>query len=813
MIRQKSKENEIKILKEKTIELEEKLHFLLAEKKKQDQELVVANKELAFQNEEKDKRAAELILANRELIFQTGEKANRAAELVIADEELTFQTGEKADRAAELVIADEELAFQTGEKADRAAELVIADEELAFQTGEKADRAAELVIANKELAFQNEEKDKRAAELILANRELVFQTGEKADRAAELIIANKELVYQNLEKEKRAAELLIANKELAFQNEEKDKRAAELVIANKELAFQNEEKDKRAAELILANRELVFQTGEKADRAAELIIANKELVYQNLEKEKRAAELLIANKELAFQNEEKEKRAAELLIANEELVVQSIEKEKRIAEIVSLKDAQLFVEKQLFEKTLMSIGDGVISADENKNVLFMNRIAEILTGWSKEEAVGKPIYSVFNIISEYNRRNDDDIIEKVIKTKIIQSFTNQMILISKAGTELIIEDSAAPILNKANDVMGVVVVFRDYSKKWEIAKKIEYLNYHDDLTGLYNRRYFELELAKVDVPRNLPISIVMADINGLKLVNDSFGHVFGDDLLKKAADSIRERCREDEVIARLGGDEFALILPRCSEIQAEEVIKRIQGNLLNKPVNIIQLSVSFGYGSKTVPEKNIQELLKESEDSMYKNKLFESSSMRSSTLNVISKTLFEKSERELSHSNRVGEISKKLSEKLGFEHEKNSLLKLVGRMHDIGKIGIDEKILNKIGPLDNDEYVQIMKHPEIGYRILSSVSEFSDISIAVLQHHEKWDGSGYPQGLKGDEIKIEARIIGLADAYDAMTSKRTYGQQKTRDEAIIEILKCSGTQFDPVLAEIFIQIIKENPKL
>jgi PAS domain S-box-containing protein len=275
-----------------------------------------------------------------------------------------------------------------------------------------------------------------------------------------------------------------------------------------ELTFQNEEKDKRAVELILANKELVFQTGEKADRAAELLIANKELAYQNKEKDKRAAELVIANKELAFQNAEKEKRAAELLIANEELVVQSIKKEKMIAEIVSLKDAQLFVEKQLFEKTLISIGDGVISTDEHKNVLFMNRIAEILTGWSKEEAVGKPIYSVFNIISEYNRRNDDDIIEKVIKSKTIRNLANHTILITKDGQEHLIEDSAAPILNKHNKVIGVVVVFRDFSEKWERLKQIEYLNFHDDLTGLYNRRFFEEELMRLDVPRNLPLSII-----------------------------------------------------------------------------------------------------------------------------------------------------------------------------------------------------------------------------------------------------------------------------------------------------------------
>ncbi len=187
----------------------------------------------------------------------------------------------------ELVIANKELAFQDEEKEKRAAELVIANKELAFQNNEKGKRADELVIANKELAFQNNEKEKRADELVIANKELAFQNHEKEKRAEELSIANKELAFQNNEKEKRAEELSIANKELAFQNNEKEKRAEELSIANKELAFQNNEKEKRAAELFIANKELVFQTGEKEKRAAELVIADKELEYQNKEKEKR----------------------------------------------------------------------------------------------------------------------------------------------------------------------------------------------------------------------------------------------------------------------------------------------------------------------------------------------------------------------------------------------------------------------------------------------------------------------------------------------------------------------------------------------
>ena len=541
---------------------------------------------------------------------------------------------------------------------------------------------------------------------------------------------------------------------------------------------------------------------EEEKRAEELAIANKELLFQNSEKEKRAEELVIANKELSFQNSEKEKRAAELVIANKELLFQNSEKEKRAEE--------LYLGKQLFEKTLISIGDGVISIDAEKNIVFMNRIAETLTGWTKEEALGKSIYSVFNIVSEYTRKREDDIFEKVIATKTIHNLANHTILTTKEGKENLIEDSASPIFDKHNNVTGVVVVFRDYSEKWLRLKQIEYMNFHDDLTGLYNRRFFEEELLRLDIPRNLPISIIMADINGLKLINDSFGHLVGDEMLRKTACCLKEVCRGDEIIARLGGDEFVIILPQCSESQAELIINRIKDSLKKEEVNKLELSVSLGYGCKTKPEKNIQEVIKESEDYMYRHKLFESSSMRNKTVELISKTLFEKNGRELLHSKRVSGLCELFALKLGFDADHTAFLKTTGLMHDIGKIAIGDNILNKNGELTLNEYNEIKKHPEIGYRILCSVSEFSEAAIHVLQHHEKWDGTGYPQGLKGEEISIDARIITLSNAYDAMTRSRTYREALTKDEAIQEIHRCLGAQFDPIIGKTFIAMLTEN---
>ena len=579
---------------------------------------------------------------------------------------------------------------------------------------------------------------------------------------------------------------------------------AQLLEANEKLIFQNQEKEKRAAELVVANRELVFQNEEKEKRAAELVVANSELVFQNLEKEKRAAELVIANEELVFQNEEKEKRAAELVIANEELIIQNQEKERRTEELVMVRET-LFNEKELLAKTLISIGDAVISTDKNKNILFLNRIAEDLTGWTQKEAVGRPVFDVFRIRDEELKGNSEDIVENVLSNRKILSLSSHTVLISKEGNERYVEDSAAPIIDEKGDVAGVVIIFRDYTEKWERLNKIEYLNFHDDLTGLYNRRFFQEELQRLDTARNLPLTIIMGDINGLKLINDSFGHLIGDQLLQKSAESIRSGCRKDEIIARIGGDEFAIILPNAGREQADIVVSRIMDNLNKHSIKGIEVSLSFGYGTKTEVDQDIQKILKESEDYMYRHKLFESSSMRSKTINLITKTLFEKNGRELIHSTRVSEICAKLSEQMGFEKDKVDLMSLAGLMHDIGKIGIDEEILNKPGALTNEEFIQIQRHPEIGFRILNAVAEFSEIRIYVLQHHEKWDGSGYPQGLKGEQISVGSRIITISDAYEAMTAVRPYRDAMDLEYAVAQIKKYSGTQFDPAIARVFIE--------
>lgn len=388
----------------------------------------------------------------------------------------------------------------------------------------------------------------------------------------------------------------------------------------------------------LKNDIISFEQGKNVTRSLnvsknEIGIISNAFISMAKEKEKRAAELLIANNELSLQNDEKIKRAAELLAAKTEISTQ--------AALIVIQKAY-YLDKQLYQATLLSIGDAVISCDVNSNIIFINKVAEVLTGWKQEEAIGKPVENIFNIAHEETHEKCENIIKQVILTKAIIELGFHTILIDKDGIERPIEDSAAPIFNEDGELAGAVLVFRDVTQKREAIRDIEYLGYHDKLTGLYNRRFYEEEIRRLDTGRNLPLTIVMGDANGLKLINDSFGHATGDELLKKAAKAIKNGCRSDDIIARLGGDEFVAILPNTDKAEAEIVTNRIQDNLLGDKLNGIPISISFGHGTKKDLDQDIQEIFKHAEDDMYKQKLYESSSMRSRTVDLIMNTLYEK---------------------------------------------------------------------------------------------------------------------------------------------------------------------------
>ncbi|MEI7616749.1 MAG: HD domain-containing phosphohydrolase, partial [Actinomycetota bacterium] len=329
--------------------------------------------------------------------------------------------------------------------------------------------------------------------------------------------------------------------------------------------------------------------------------------------------------------------------------------------------------------------------------------------------------------------------------------------------------------------------------------------YHDPLTGLYNRRFYDEELRRLDTERNLPIALIMLDVNGLKLINDAFGHKAGDQLLKKISSIMKMVCRNDEIITKIGGDEFIILLPKTDLIAANKLIARINDVIKKEKIDNIILSASMGCAVKQNKSQSMDEVFKEAEDDMYRRKLSESASMRSKNIDLIINSLFEKNSTEMTHSKRVGELCESIAKNMDFQEDKLIQMRTAGLMHDIGKINVEDNVLNKKGKLQDNDWGEIKRHPEIGYRILSSANEFSEIANFVLAHHERWDGQGYPKGIKGEAIPVESRIIAIADAYEAMTTGREYQNILSEDEAASEIIKYSGFQFDPAIARVLVE--------
>lgn len=338
-------------------------------------------------------------------------------------------------------------------------------------------------------------------------------------------------------------------------------------------------------------------------------------------------------------------------------------------------------------------------------------------------------------------------------------------------------------------------------------EEIIYLSYNDKLTGLYNRRYYEEVIKRLDTKGNLPISIIMGDVNGLKLTNDGFGHEVGDKLLKKIADILKSECRKDDIVARVGGDEFIIVLPETSIEETEKIVDRIKVKCNKEKEEPIKPSVSIGFSTKDDVAQDINTIYKVAEDNMYNKKLMESKSIRSSIISSLRKTLYERTHETKEHSDRLIELSYKLGKALGLSTDHIHNLQLLASLHDIGISAMPDHVLYKNADLTTEEWNIMKKHCEIGYQIVRTSQDLAHIAEEVLCHHENWDGSGYPQGLIGESIPLNSRILSILDTYDCMKYGSFY-QRVVSSEEIVEFIKSqSGKCFDPKIAEAFIKII------
>lgn len=456
---------------------------------------------------------------------------------------------------------------------------------------------------------------------------------------------------------------------------------------------------------------------------------------------------------------------------------------------------------------LDSTGEGIYGMDIEGKCTFCNTSSLEILGYSHySELVGK------NMHAQIHHTKRDGEIMPIEECRILRAIiegthfhADDEVFWRKDGTCFDVEYHVYPQM-KDGQIIGAVVTFSDITESKLIKERIDYLSFHDPVTGVYNRRFFENELIRIDKNKYLPISIIYGDVNGLKLLNDMLGHEKGDELLHKTAGVLKKVSREDDIVSRVGGDEFVILLANTESKDADKIIQRIKSELANEKIAGIKGSISLATSTKTSPEEDINTVLKNAETKMYKVKTLESKNVNSGMLKNIMEALYENCPREKSHAINVSQISEKIAINMKLPETEIKRVKDGGLYHDIGKVVLDKDILNKKDKLEDEEREEMERHPLIGYRLLNLFNETLYIAEIALTHHERWDGSGYPKGLKGEEIPLLARIISVAEGYDAMTNQ-VGGKGFTHADAVEEIKSQSGSRYDPKIVESFLEII------
>lgn len=454
---------------------------------------------------------------------------------------------------------------------------------------------------------------------------------------------------------------------------------------------------------------------------------------------------------------------------------------------------------------IANISDIIVILDENGIIRYISPNIEQKCGFAREIILDSILWE--RIHPEELEYVKEELMNLLGKSGLKKTIETRIICVN--GDIEHVELTAVNLINDIN-IKGILINFHDITERKMREEKILHLNYHDSLTGLYNRAFFEKEKERLDNESQLPLSLILGDINGLKFINDSLGHGEGDKLLAGIAKILEGCCSKEGIIARTGGDEFKILLPRTDNEAACEIARKINSACedYNKRMSseLYYTSISLGYATRVSMDESLNSISKTAEDHMYNRKLLEGRSIHSSIISSMKTALFEKSEETEEHANRLIKLSKAVGQVIGLTDQQFDELELLSALHDIGKIGIDDQILNKPGKLTDAEWVEMKKHPEVGYRIAMSSPELIPIAEYILTHHERWDGDGYPQRLAGEDIPLLSRILAVVDAYDAMTEDRSYRKGMPKREAIDELIRNSGSQFDQRIVKIFVEI-------
>ena len=389
------------------------------------------------------------------------------------------------------------------------------------------------------------------------------------------------------------------------------------------------------------------------------------------------------------------------------------------------------------------------------------------------------------------------------------------------STEFHRQDGSRVPLDIAIDIAALgeqvfaVTILRDISERKRTNAMLQHVSTHDSLTGLYNRTYLEYEFQRRRDSMPLPCVLIACDIDGLQMTNETLGHAAGDQRLLMTAVLLSEHVEVGDILSRVGGDEFVLLRPGASELQAQQLCRELRAGVeqYNQENRDLFLSLSVGYAIARTKPVELSLLMRDADNMVRREKLLRSQSTRSGLVNTMMTLLEARDFITEGHAERLELLVGSLAERIGFASNQLDAMRLFAKFHDIGKVGISDAILFKPGPLTEEERTEMRRHSEIGYRIALASSDLVYIAEWILRHHEWWDGSGYPIGLSGNEIPIECRILSIADAFDAMTSDRPYRKAMSAEQAVKELRKFAGSQFDPELLTVFCELLQQEGEM
>lgn len=454
--------------------------------------------------------------------------------------------------------------------------------------------------------------------------------------------------------------------------------------------------------------------------------------------------------------------------------------------------------------------------DREWTMLYVSEGCYDLTGYRPESLIGNGNLAFNDIINPGYREIVWNDWKKAVEEK--QVYRGEYPITKVTGESVWVYEQGQAIYGEDGKVEALEGLIIDVTARKDKEKQIEYLLAHDTLTGAYNRRYYiEKKDALEHDETALPISVIIGDIDGLKLINDAFGTEKGDTYIAGAARIIAKCIREQDVFARLGGDDFAILLPETDASLAQSILASIEEAFRAYNATAFhdfdRIYMTFGFATKDMADISLDSVRKLAEENMNKGKLLQRKSLHSAIVESIKETMSARSRETEDHSERLAELTREVGLRMHLNQVELSELELLATLHDIGKIGINDDILNKPGKLTDEEWAQMRRHTEIGYKIAMASPELVPIADYILTHHERWDGKGYPQGLSGENIPLISRILSVVDAYDAMTQDRPYRKAMSKETAVKELVTHSGSQFDPAVVRVFLNIIGESDSL